>query len=370
MKKIIMNKTLIAAAVSLAFAPMAMADTGAAASGYPFSIAFSGGAMKIAAPVETYAPAWLSEYGPDFPGPVTFSNDPDWGHLREVNLTWSPNPSWKAVGAYRYGKASASSRGAGYEFVAGGLLPGLKYDTDPTDVTYVASLPNHWIGDVQIQEELEIIDFKLGRDIGIGGSQGAASVLSVGVRYAELRSTTQTSMDGIPDRYSPAIFDGGLSPSFPKRHRTHYKHHATVQRDFEGYGPTLSWASGLRLLGDPTQGQVTLDWTLAGGVLFGEQTSLHEEKRAGLYYQGNAGLFDPTSVLYDETVVTSRSKDATVPQLSIELGLSYEIQRVRVSLRYSWERYFDAIDGGLVERKTYDRTVQGPVAQVSIGFGE
>ncbi len=370
MKNIIMNKTLIAAAVSLAFAPMAMADTGAEAPGYPFRIAFSGGAMKMAAPVETYAPAWLSEYGADFPGPLTFSNDPDWGHLREASLTWSPNPAWTVVGAYRYGKASAASRAAGYEFVPGGLRAGFKYETDPTDVTYEASLPNNWIGDVQIQEELEVVDFKLGRDIGIGGSKGVASVISVGVRYAELRSSTQTDMDGIPSRYSPALFDTGLFPSLPERHHTHYRHRSSAQRDFEGYGPTLSWESGMGLLGDPQQGRVMMDWALAGGVLFGEQTSLHEEKRAGRYYHAGASVLNPTSVLYDETVVTSRSKDATVPHLSLALGLSYEIQRVQVSLRYSWERYFDAIDGGLAERKTYDRTVQGPVAQVSIGFGE
>lgn len=371
MKKIIMNKTLIAAAITLAFAPVAMADTGADAPRYPFSIAFGGGAMKMAAPVETYAPAWLSEYGADFPGPVTFSDDPEWGHLREASLTWSPTPSWKVVGAYRYGKASAASRGSGYELVPGGLRAGFKYATDPTDVTYEAAAgDNRWVGDVQIQEELEIVDFKLGRDIGIGGSAGVTSVFSVGVRYAELHSATQTNMDGVPDRYSPALFDTGIHPNLPERHHTHYTHDSSAQRDFEGYGPTLSWESGVGLLGNPRQGRVTMDWALAGGVLFGEQTSLHEEKRAARYYQAGAGVLNPTSVLYDETVSTSRRKDATVPHLSLALGLSYEIQRVQVSLRYSWERYFDAVDGGLDARKTYDRTVQGPVAQVSIGFGE
>jgi iron complex outermembrane receptor protein len=255
--------------------------------------------------------------------------------------------------------------------VPGGSWPGFKYATDPTNVYYEPSQDNHWIGNVQVQEEFEVVDFKVGRDIGIGGSQSRASVFSVGVRYAELRSATQTNMDGIPARYSPELYDTmEIYPDIPERHYTHYKSAANTQRDFEGYGPTLSWESGLRLLGDPKQGQIMVDWTLVGGVLFGEQTSRYEEKRAARYYRGVAQVLDPTSVLYDETVVTPRSKDATVPHLSLALGLSYEIQRVQVSLRYSWERYFDAIDGGLAERKTYDRTVQGPVAQVSIGFGE
>jgi iron complex outermembrane receptor protein len=371
MKNIIMNKTLIAAAVGLAFAPMAMADTGAEASGYPFRIAFSGGAVKMAAPAETYAPAWLSEYGPDFPGPVTFSNDPDWGHLREARLTWSPNPSWKVVGAYRYGKASAASQGYADEFVKGGSFPGLKYASDPTDVTYRESLPNHWAGSANVEEEFESVDFKVGRNVGIGFGSGSSSVLSVGVRYAELRSAIQIDMDGVPNRYSPEVFEYvDYFPNVPERHYTRYVHSSSAERTFEGYGPTLSWESGLRLLGDPVQGQVMVDWTLTGGVLFGEQASSHDENRLARYYHGNAQIENPTSVPYDETVSTIRSKDVTVPQLSLELGLSYAIQRVQVSLRYSWERYYGAIDGGLAERKTYDRTIQGPVAQISIGFGE
>lgn len=371
MKKIIINKTVIAAAVSLTFAPMAMADTGAETSGYPFSIAFSGGAMKMAASVETYAPAWLSEYGPDFPGPVTFSNNPDWGHMRAVSLSWAPNPSWRISGAYRYGKSSATPQVSSQEFVAGGVYPGIKYATDPTDVVYVESDPNHWVGDAQIQEEFELVEFKVGRDMGIGIAHGVASTLSVGVRYAELRSVTRTNMDGVPDRYSPALFDLlDIYPDIPERHYTRYIHASTAQRDFKGYGPTLSWESGLRLLGDPVQGQVSLDWMLGIAVLFGEQTSHQEEKRLARYYQGSVPVTNPTSVPYDDTVSTSRSKDVIVPQLSLDLGMSYAIQRVQVSLRYSWERYYDAIDGGLDTRKTYDRTVQGPVAQISIGFGD
>lgn len=372
MKKISMRKTVIAAAVTLGFSPAAMADS----TTYPFSIAVGGGATRVDAGAEPYAPDWLSRYSTTFPGPVSFANEPDWGHQRQLTLSWAPTEAWRVTGAYRYGKAGTASRGSGYEHVPGGYAAGFKYATDPTDVRYVESEPNHWIGHVRIQEEIEVVDFKVGRDIGIGSFNGVgASVLSLGLRYAELQSTTSTDLDGTPDRYSPALFDedaiASIVTNLPKRHFTQYTHASVVRRDFEGYGPSLSWQSAVGLLGDPQQGQVTLDWMLGTGVLFGEQTVQREEKRLARYYRGKEVLHSafPTSVTYDETASSTRSRNATVPHLSLELGLSYAIQRMQLSLRYSWERYYGAIDGGADARKNYDRTVQGPMAQLVIGFG-
>ena len=94
------------------------------------------------------------------------------------------------------------------------------------------------------------------------------------------------------------------------------------------------------------------------------------------YYRlgnGGAGLggsgFQTT--LYDDVtpVVRSREDDVTVPNLTLELGLSYTIDRVKVSTGYSYDRFFDAIDGGFDEPKQYDRTIQGPYFKLSLGFG-
>ena len=68
-------------------------------------------------------------------------------------------------------------------------------------------------------------------------------------------------------------------------------------------------------------------------------------------------------------VVRSREDDVTVPNLTLELGLSYTIDRVKVSTGYSYDRFFDAIDGGFDEPKQYDRTIQGPYFKLSLGFG-
>ena len=42
---------------------------------------------------------------------------------------------------------------------------------------------------------------------------------------------------------------------------------------------------------------------------------------------------------------------------------------MKLSAGYRWERYFDVIDGGIAERKSYDRTIDGPYFKIAVGFG-
>jgi hypothetical protein len=74
----------------------------------------------------------------------------------------------------------------------------------------------------------------------------------------------------------------------------------------------------------------------------------------------------------DKTIIAppaARSKSATVPVVDLSLGLSYKIQRMKVSAGYRWERYFNVLDAGFTDRKSYDRTLDGPYFKVAIGFG-
>jgi hypothetical protein len=68
-------------------------------------------------------------------------------------------------------------------------------------------------------------------------------------------------------------------------------------------------------------------------------------------------------------VVIKRSKDATVPVVDLSLGLSYRVDRISIGAGYRWERYFNAIDGGFTEHKSYDRTIDGPYFKIAVGFG-
>jgi len=175
-------------------------------------------------------------------------------------------------------------------------------------------------------------------------------------------------MHGIPDWYVPRewaivkyadhnLFDANL----------------TADRSFKGAGPTLSWAASQSLLGNDTTGHLDVDWSLTGGALFGKQkTSVTGDEKSDQvggvkYYTLNR--YPPLPDWTTARVNIQRSKSVTVPVVDLSLGLSYEIQRVKLSTGYRWERYYDALDGGYAERKSFDRTNSGPYFKVAIGFG-
>ncbi len=108
---------------------------------------------------------------------------------------------------------------------------------------------------------------------------------------------------------------------------------------------------------------------LGGAVLFGKQKTRVNEHLMGVYAGGP--LWDTISIIssYDTTLNHVREKTVTVPEANANLGLSYELGRLKMSGGYRWERYFKAIDAGVDTRKTYDRQFDGPYVKVSVGFG-
>ena len=114
-----------------------------------------------------------------------------------------------------------------------------------------------------------------------------------------------------------------------------------------------------------------MDMGLGGGVLFGKQkTRVHEHllgeyDGGGYFYLSGIELAPP----YDTTHDRIREKTVTVPVANANLGLSYELGRLKMSGGYRWERYFKAIDAGIDTRKAYDRQFDGPYLKVSVGFG-
>jgi hypothetical protein len=127
---------------------------------------------------------------------------------------------------------------------------------------------------------------------------------------------------------------------------------------------------------------------LTGGVLFGKQRfQAHGQETADYYSQvnikfgdiypdilqgpgvggGRARIPDDTDLL--TPTAAERSRDVTVPTFGASLGLSYEIQRFKVSTGYRWERYSDVLDAGWDEAKDVDRELHGPYFKLSVGFG-
>jgi iron complex outermembrane receptor protein len=344
----------------------------------PITVEIGGGTGRFSGDSEVYEPDWLQNHSPTFPLDQSFQDeDLDWGDTRSVKLTYAPSQDWRVSAGYRFGKTnSALARASGYEEVEGGYFNAVcfVYCTGPTIRNYVSSLGNHWRGSARDSEEHAIIDLEVGREVGFGSwGDGGRSMLGLGLRHADLRSTSVLVMDGIPARVSPAdytpISPFFALPGFPIRYHDSYTTMLESERGFEGVGPTATWEASIRLAGDEEHGHADVDWAISGGVLFGKQTLDSDEAMLTQRFTGSYPLYKADIVLLDDNVPRSRTEDVTVPNLSLSVGLSYSIDRVKVSTGYSYDRFFDAIDGGVEDAQTFDRTIHGPYLKLSVGFG-
>ena len=152
---------------------------------------------------------------------------------------------------------------------------------------------------------------------------------------------------------------------------------AAAQREFTGLGPVVSWEAALPLLDANDAGRLELDWSLSGGVLFGdEETEISAAQRS---YRVEATGFQtvfagqvvaPMALITDAPPVTiSRSDSTTVTTMGASLGVSYSIGGFKAGAGYRWERYSDVIDGGFEEGQRFDRTIDGHYFKIAVGFG-
>src|SRR5690606_19293086 len=110
-----------------------------------------------------------------------------------------------------------------------------------------------------------------------------------------------------------------------------------VERQFEGSGPVLSWDAAMELLGDDQVGRLQADWSVAAGVLFGKQKTAFTGVETDGAFSGSYNYSIPRPLDITTTNVDERrSKSVSAPVLDLSLGLSYEIQRVRIGAGYRW----------------------------------
>ncbi|HEV7311312.1 TonB-dependent receptor [Sphingopyxis sp.] len=349
---------------------------GAARGHLPITLEIGGGLARSSSGRENYAPDWMDEYSPSFPMPSIQDRKLKWNDTRSAKLTVSPTAGWLVSGAYRAGSArSGEIRGEGLEAVPGGFLNGYSlFFPPPVFREFFESPDNHFRGAVRDSEKHEIIDFKVGRVLDSEASS-VKSTISGGLRYAKLRSTTTAAFDGIPNRISPEEWTTPLAQivyapyaDLPFRSWEQFTTTLDSTSSFKGTGPWLGWDASMRLLGSEDTGRVNLDWSIGGAVLFGKQRMTSEETRLGKGYV--ASSLTPPADLIDDVVSRERvsGSTATVPNISLSLGLSYDVGRLKLSTGYSYDRFFNAIDGGYEDAKSYDRTVHGPFVKFAIGF--
>jgi outer membrane receptor protein involved in Fe transport len=329
---------------------------------YPLTLELGGQVQWHDAPYAPIEPSFVGALSDAISPDRGQNRNLDWGDGREIRITYAvPGSPWRVSAGVRRAKTNGTDKFLATEEGATGCIAG---------AIYCASNPKYYVhginsakATVTNREDHTLADFDVGRDVGLGAS--LQSTVRTGLRYASLESTTHIDLFSLNNWYVP-----------PEYAIAKYSHHdtdtanLTSKRQFKGAGPTLSWDAAKRLWSDDERGHVDVDWSVTGGVLFGKQkTSVSGVETAayysGKYYQGLSQV-GPTTVTAGPG---QRSKSATVPLLDLSLGTSYEIQRVKIGAGYRWERYFNAIDGGYNEHKSYDRTIDGPYFKVSVGFG-
>ncbi len=297
--------------------------------------------------LEIYAPPFLagspfdagSHLGYEKAGPNVWNNG--------ASLTFQPEGSdWMLSASVRYGKSSRHKRLN--EIPTQGVpISGFYQYQGYQDFRTSASEAN------------TILDFKVGRDVGLGKfGSNASSVLNLGIRFAQFHSQNHVGLSSQPtncNTYCP-----------------YNKFHASFEglRKFTGIGPALSWDASSMIAGNSHDGGISLDWGVNGALLFGRQkmSARHEtsDRYFNYYYER---IF--SSPIYDRAPPpVSRSKRVTVTNLGGFAGVSWRYAAAKITMGYRADYFFGVLDGGIDTAKKEDRAFYGPFLSIAVGIGD
>jgi hypothetical protein len=203
-------------------------------------------------------------------------------------------------------------------------------------------------------EQHLIVDFKAGKDVGLG-----SSTLSLGVRFAQFTSDKTVSMRVRPDVHFTSFLGA--------KYMTTYAASGKSERSFMGIGPSISLDGSMKLAEDSRK-SLTFDWGASGALLFGRQKAEVSEAASQTDWRV-LGLYN-TNVIENRTIPhPARSNSKIVPNLGGFAGVSVRYSNAKVSLGYRADFFFGAMDTGIDARETSNGSFHGPFATMSIGLG-
>lgn len=338
-------------------------------------IELGGQLSRLADSEETFSPALFDERPSKFAPSQKLERPPLYGFDESASLSIQPKGSdWVVSASVRYARSSSKRHvhqqtyPAAFSF----SLFGYTHLVQPRAARFADTIS-------QKSESHSIIDFKVGKDVGLGlfGQSGGSSLLELGVRFAQFSSKTNVSLKSDPDWHFSAKYLNiptyGIHTSIA-RAQPYHSNWATLEADrsFHGMGPSVSWKSSLPFAGNKENGELDLDWGVNAALLFGRQKTRVHHQATGYYQTGYAqfGTPPPAVLVYHPTPANvTRTKSVTVPNVGGFAGISYQFTNAKLSLGYRADFFFGAVDGGIDSRKTYDRNFYGPFANVNIGLG-
>jgi hypothetical protein len=290
-----------------------------------------------------------------------------------ATLLFKPQGSdWNFSAGMRYGRSNAAkhvhqqSYPVGYVLYLGGLYINRQ---EPRAAQFVDTKTRY-------SEGHAIIDFEVGRDVGLGLFGHGNSTLNAGIRFAQFTSRSRVSLGENPDwhfshKYVTFPYYGIYHSKVPKGQPYHsFAGSFDSSRSFSGVGPSLSWKGSSPVLGNETA-KVAFDWGVNGALLFGRQKAQIHHQTTARYHSGPAGNFAQMTTFYQNPATPdhTRSRSTIIPNIGGFAGLSFNYAAAKVSFGYRADFFFGAMDGGIDTRKTYDRNFYGPYATISIGLG-
>jgi iron complex outermembrane recepter protein len=297
--------------------------------------------------------------------PFEAENPPPFNFTEEGKLTVQPeDSSWSVSAAIRYGRSSNFKRVLNQtnKIFYRGYRSG---HPSPTPQTVQGTED---FADTQSHRHQShmIVDFSAGKDVGLGlFGRNSSSSINLGVRFAQFTSGASLDIRARPDlgfKYA-SVYGGTLK----LRHFHTYHLTGQASRSFHGVGPSLSWNGSAAVLGNPQQGEATLDWGVNAALLFGRQRARVQHLNVGRYSGPTLNKYYTTN--YHVTSHRNSARTVTVPNVGGFAGVSYRIENFKVSAGYRADLFFGAIDGGIDAAKKENVGFYGPFASVSVGIG-
>lgn len=328
---------------------------------------------------ETFSPSIMSDRPSMFDLSEPYERSPKFSFDEGGSISFQPKGTdWVLSASVRYGRASVNHNHHQQTYPNPFRLS-FTYYGYPVHFTRYPAGARFADTESRTNESHMVLDFQVGKDVGLGlfGGRSDSSV-SLGVRFAQFASRTNTALKSSPDwhfsyAYNPSLVTVvGLTSSKIAIAQAFHSRIANLQatRSFHGIGPSISWNASTPFAGNADAGQLSLDWGVNGAILFGRQRATVHHETMQYYEKSGIGIYPKRSIVgVPLSHTTARSRMVTVPNVGGFAGLSFRYSNAKISMGYRADFFFNAIDGGLDARKSYDRNFYGPYATVSIGLG-
>jgi hypothetical protein len=249
---------------------------------------------------------------------------PKWGPEGAVGFDWRPFSPMHVIGQFRYGTSSKSQ-----SFALSGASPsgGSSFKT---------------AGSQSLREDHWLIDFGIGRDFGLGGSN---ALWTLGIRVADLRAKLTAS-----GNFTATTFSGGgpVTPSTKNINKGGFN--SVEKSSFVGAGPRFGVQGDI-----PLGNQWSIDWLAGAAVLFGERSLELSVTAAGIPFAANA------------------SNTTAIFNVDAQAGLSYWLSpSMKITASYRFDGYFKALKTlnatGGSGTSNIDRFYNGPMLRLTSTF--